>query len=555
MYADARYIDAVIVSKAVAKKSSSIVGIVVGVLLLLVAVSIAVAVLVKRKGEDPRHVIPRTSTLTAMDNPTYEASPRAAAIVNATYDSFDAVGPGVAVGAVEMRPRLFTVPWAEGEANGNGAYIATDWNGHATAVPETTGADGYEIAIAVGSPYAPVGPPPGTTGADGYEIAAPYAALADTQVYGGSAQFYDRVIAANSELYDPVYTMNPLSELELCAVVSLATAVESAVVHCGGEFDDCIAYAEEASSNLDRTDPTIVLDHEDGATVHLYTQETPLYHGLNGALGGWGKGGRAEIPHYLPATKLLLRALRQIPVEPCVTLYRGVLESADTLLGGCGVGDEITWWSFTSASKSPDVLRDENFLGIGKKAAKKGARTVFQIRADAGINIQPYSAIPGEDEVMLLPGSTFRIDKITVWAYGLIEVQMHQVASANFATGVMEASPYGSIAPVYTPINEYMMPTPLLGAGQQLPDYAPEAATDAGSATAYATVVEDVSSDYHFPDPATSDAGSATAFATVVEDVSSDYHFPDPAGANTPSADMDFNGFTVDESAYDGIDL
>ena len=43
---------------------------------------------------------------------------------------------------------------------------------------------------------------------------------------------------------------------------------------------------------------------------------------------------------------------------------------------------------------------------------------------------------------------------------------------------------------------------------------------------------------------ATGEAGSATAYATVVEDVSSDCHFPDPAGANTPSADMDF------ESAY-----
>jgi hypothetical protein len=114
------------------------------------------------------------------------------------------------------------------------------------------------------------------------------------------------------------------------------------------------------------------------------------------------------------------------------------------------VGDVLTWWAFTSATTTADVLQAEAFMGFGKagyvnstttplysyrcaqspcfiaatlspqtKAAKAKAkqnkktnagRTVFHIKALYGISISIYSAIPNEDEVLLLPGSRFMID-------------------------------------------------------------------------------------------------------------------------------------------------
>jgi len=53
------------------------------------------------------------------------------------------------------------------------------------------------------------------------------------------------------------------------------------------------------------------------------------------------------------------------------------------------------------------VLKTANFLG------EQTAGTVFQIIAVTGINIKDYSAIPGEDEVVLPPGTQFVVDKIT----------------------------------------------------------------------------------------------------------------------------------------------
>eukprot|EP00729_Bicosta_minor_P022360 gene22360-29143_t len=194
-----------------------------------------------------------------------------------------------------------------------------------------------------------------------------------------SSPFYHRIVAAAAEVYDPIYTANPLSGLQDTPVVSLRTAVASAAEHCcspgtdddGNSLDQAVTLAEGFAAALaKRSNPNIVeLGIEDAAMINVYTQETPLYSALNGALGGWGKGGRNAIPHYLQCTKLLLRAVRQLPAEPCITLYRGVRMPASILLAGSKVGDKITWWSFTSASRDPDVLRDESFLGIGEQGA------------------------------------------------------------------------------------------------------------------------------------------------------------------------------------------
>lgn len=157
------------------------------------------------------------------------------------------------------------------------------------------------------------------------------------------------------------------------------------------------------------------------ATVHVYTQDTPLYKGLNGALGGWGDGGAAASAHYLPYAKLLTAALKRMPRFEG-RLFRGVRLAAAGLLDGAVVGDVLELDSFVSTSTSSDVLLDKTFLGMGDI----GERTVFQYIAFTAVDIQRYSAM-NEQEVLLLPGTRVRIDSIQQYANGVTEVQCHEL--------------------------------------------------------------------------------------------------------------------------------
>ena len=120
----------------------------------------------------------------------------------------------------------------------------------------------------------------------------------------------------------------------------------------GGPYDGCIekarnAYDERFPAGIVGGGREPVLAKEDGAVMHVYSQETGIYKGLNGALGGYGVGGRDAILHYHELIKLMLISTRKLPSVKPVTVYRGVQVDADVLLGGASVGDRITWWGFT----------------------------------------------------------------------------------------------------------------------------------------------------------------------------------------------------------------
>eukprot|EP00729_Bicosta_minor_P001740 gene1740-6643_t len=244
----------------------------------------------------------------------------------------------------------------------------------------------------------------------------------------------------------PCIPMHPFSGIESTPVVSLDRAVATAAVHCGGGPYD--KHIEEARTTYDQRFPNgvigggrePVLAREAGALLHLYSQETPIYKGLNGALGGYGTGGRGAIPQYFELIKLLLIAFRKLPALPPVTVYRGVSVDVDLLLGGASVGGSLTWFGFTSCTTEPDVLRHDNYVGIGKTDRRDGTprketrRTVFKIRANAGVSIKNYVSVPGsfEAEVTLLPGATFVVEEINrELPYNVVEVKMRQVAQSK----------------------------------------------------------------------------------------------------------------------------
>jgi hypothetical protein len=189
---------------------------------------------------------------------------------------------------------------------------------------------------------------------------------------------------------------------------------------------------------------------EDIATVHLYTQQTPLFGKMNAALRDLGAGNTALIVHYLPYINLLLKALNQLArVDLDQVLYRGVKRPHTEVIGVLKVGDVLVLDAFSSASRSPDVLRCNDFLGVD---ASQGPRTVFQLRVRNGVSIQHLSAFGdfktpakphlqkqeavvtaevegnNEEEVLVLPGIPFRISSIKACPNKIMEVRMEEIA-------------------------------------------------------------------------------------------------------------------------------
>ena len=94
------------------------------------------------------------------------------------------------------------------------------------------------------------------------------------------------------------------------------------------------------------------------------------------------------------------------------------------------------------------MLKTANFLG------EQTAGTVFQIIAVTGINIKDYSAIPGEDEVVLPPG--------TPWKHGVTEVRLRQILPDEAAAGADSGSHAHAAAStsIYEEVGQYMEMAP-----------------------------------------------------------------------------------------------
>lgn len=198
-------------------------------------------------------------------------------------------------------------------------------------------------------------------------------------------------------------------------------------------------HRKQSESN---TLPNCALTPYDIAVIHSYTVETKLYLAVNDALRFFGENtttaaGVERIRPFLPFIDLFTTALRKLPPVREI-VFRGVRKSVHDLIGSKKGNDKIIFHGFTSATLSADVLRSANFLGIG---AGLGARTVFQFAAVRGRCISAYSesgpngstssinATHDEDEVLLLPGAAFIIDKdgVTPCANGITEVRAAQL--------------------------------------------------------------------------------------------------------------------------------
>jgi len=152
---------------------------------------------------------------------------------------------------------------------------------------------------------------------------------------------------------------------------------------------------------------------EEIAAIHLYTQETPFYRIVNERLRNEQR--QLLIPFFL-YIKLLLKALYKLPSIK-KTIYRGVSKDLPITFQK---KQEFIWWSFTSTTSKIETLKDPTFFGF------KGARIMFHIEIEDGVDISKYSANSIEEEILLLPGTFVEVKGVLEVADAKI-IQMVQV--------------------------------------------------------------------------------------------------------------------------------
>jgi len=145
------------------------------------------------------------------------------------------------------------------------------------------------------------------------------------------------------------------------------------------------------------------------ASIRFYTQkENSFYLVMNRSLR------RGDAAGFLPYLKLLLSGMTRLPSGPR-RVFRSIDKNDDQVL---------TWWALTSTSISLQSVVQDPFL-------KDGNGTIFSIETDSGVNIGRFSYVQSEEEILLFPGTTFKV-KGEVRIQNMPMKQLVEVANPGF---------------------------------------------------------------------------------------------------------------------------
>lgn len=179
---------------------------------------------------------------------------------------------------------------------------------------------------------------------------------------------------------------SPIDGYQYLPVLTLEEATEE-IISLVPNLED---YVSRAKNECNRSSTLLTTD--ESAAIYLYSMPIPFFSYLNQAL-------RTEDRHTLEPwfafLKLFITALEKLPSTKG-NVWRGIAVSAHSVFTDGGVH---IWWNVISCSTSLAVV--ERYLG------KTG--TLFAIDAIHGKYISEYSALPVEQEVLLMPGTRVQI--------------------------------------------------------------------------------------------------------------------------------------------------
>jgi tetratricopeptide (TPR) repeat protein len=164
--------------------------------------------------------------------------------------------------------------------------------------------------------------------------------------------------------------------------------------------------------------PADGLTADESASIMLYTMSWKpshqcLYNVLNATLRS---EDRNQLKPWFLYLKLLFTALERLP-SIHRTVYRGIKSDVHK---NYTRGKSVVWWGFSSCTTKLDVLALESFLG------KTETRIMFTIECKTGKDIRPHSAFQGENEVLILAGTQFKVVACLDQGHGLHIIQLEE---------------------------------------------------------------------------------------------------------------------------------
>jgi len=229
--------------------------------------------------------------------------------------------------------------------------------------------------------------------------------------------------------------VNGLQDAEdLTALEACTRAKAACPVLATWDLNLALAAAGRTVKRLEKRGELAPLTREEAFAVHVYTQDSWFYKEVNRRLR---LRERQSLKPFFPYLKLFLTGLHRLePVDD--TVFRGVKLD---LAAKYGVDDEIVWWAFSSATATAAVLSSDEFLG------ETGPRTLFSINVRRCVNIRRYSAMGGEDERLILPGTAFRVKSHLPLGADLTMIQVEEDKEfPQLISGFVFASPSASTA-------------------------------------------------------------------------------------------------------------
>ena len=213
---------------------------------------------------------------------------------------------------------------------------------------------------------------------------------------------------------EPLELMGPITGVMKCVRLSLMDAAAASGVE---DIDAHAFMASKAGAQLAAADPH-GLDADEAGGLWLYTAQSDFYPMLNRLLR---TRDRSALIPFFPYLQLMLTARSKLP-KYTGSVWRGV--KGIDLRAKYPKDKDVWWWAFSSTTKQLETLTNPQFLG------KSGVRTVFLIEILHGVDLQRYSAVASEAEVLLYPGTKLKVVGSMDMGGGLFQVHLREVPLA-----------------------------------------------------------------------------------------------------------------------------
>ncbi|CAF1211454.1 unnamed protein product [Adineta steineri] len=186
------------------------------------------------------------------------------------------------------------------------------------------------------------------------------------------------------------------------------------------------------------------LTRDESAAIYLYTMElgeNSFSRMINRALLA---EDRSSLKPWFAYLKLFDAAVQKLP-NVRKNPWRGV---PIDITSNFKKGDEFTWWAINSCSTSDNIIKD--LLGSNS--------TLFMIEAKNGKDISSYANCPNENEVILCPGTRFRVvsdplDQPPMHLVHLQEITDDEEESLSTTIKTMATTPPLTTASTHMPTN------------------------------------------------------------------------------------------------------